>query len=204
VGGDRLRQHDGGLAGRHAAAALADVDFDEDVEQGLRSAGSPPLDSRREPGNALQAVHRNRQPAARRLQALRQRGHPLQLGRVDDLVADVDVGHAGRGQRLGLRGLLHAHAHGASLHLQPCEKGALVHLGVRAKPHPVGARKCGHARQVELHRVEIDHCRGSVDGGHALACQGSQRGGQRRMGLRWCFHRATRFPGGRCPTSRPA
>jgi hypothetical protein len=34
----------------------------------------------REAGDALQAVHRHRQPAARRLQALRQRGHPLQLG----------------------------------------------------------------------------------------------------------------------------
>jgi hypothetical protein len=66
LGGDRLRQRHGGLAGRHAAAALAHVDFDEDVDQGLRGAGralSTAAASRAMPSRLSTAIA-SRPPAA--------------------------------------------------------------------------------------------------------------------------------------------
>ena len=44
--------------------------------------------------HARQAVNGDGQPPAARSQRLRQRGYPAQLGRGNNLVADVDVGHA--------------------------------------------------------------------------------------------------------------
>jgi hypothetical protein len=62
--GDRLRQCDGGLAGRHAAAALAHVDFDEDVDQRRMVPAASASKACASRCDALAAVHRNGQLAA--------------------------------------------------------------------------------------------------------------------------------------------
>jgi hypothetical protein len=213
-------QRHGSLARRHPAAALADVDLDKDVNVctiQIRPGASCAVRIQGpaqtlaffhrlgQPRDAVQAVHRDREPPANGIERVPQRRHATQLGRCDDLVADKDIAHAARGQRLGLGRLLHAHAHGARLHLQPRQRRALVHLGVRAQPDLVFSGELGHARDVALHRVEVDHQRGGVDGGHVLADQRRQHRRQGRCGgVRWRFHRGSHRPGARCPTSPPA
>ncbi len=144
---------------RHAAAPVADVDLDEHIDHRPSR-----LQRLREPVDAERRVDGQRQP-----HAAGQRGQRRELGGVDDLVADVDVVHAGLGQRLCFREFLHAHADGAGSHLQPGDGGALVRLGVRPQAHAVRARELGHALDVALHRVEIDHQRRRVDGRHRVA-----------------------------------
>ncbi len=125
--------------------------------------------------NAVQAVHCQRQAPALRRQLRGQARHAQQLVRRDDLVADEEVAHAARGQRLGFGGFLHAGAGGAGALQQQGDFGALVHLGVRPPAHLVLARKAGHALDVALHRVEVDDQRGRVDRVDALAQAGAQR-----------------------------
>jgi hypothetical protein len=149
---DLLRE----LAGRRrrdAAAALADVDLDEDVD---RRAG--PCHRRREPLDADQRVDCDRETHARR-----ERGDTCELGRIDHLVRDVDVVDAHGGERFGFARLLHADADRARGALQPRDGRALVHLRVRPEAHAVLAREGRHRREVLLHRIEIDDKRWRVD-----------------------------------------
>ena len=98
----RLRQCGGRRARRCAAAALADVDLDKNVNHGLRNVtkGVPagggqgrvlPEHGHRA-GQAVQAfkaVHGNGQLTTISRQPVRQRGDALQFGRGDDLIADA-------------------------------------------------------------------------------------------------------------------
>ena len=197
---DLLRQRDRRLAGRHAAAALADVDFDEHVDHGVAALlAAHVVHRQRQARDAFDAVHRDGQLAVLGRDPVRQRRDTRQLGGGDHFVADVHVADAARDHGFGLGGLLHAHAHGAGLHLQPGERGALVHLGVRPPAHAVLARELGHAREVALHRVQVDDQRGRVDGADALADQAARNASEAGV-----------FVGGfmvqvlRCRTSPPA
>ena len=167
--GQLTRQRHGGVAGRHAAAALANVDLDVDVDHRARQPHGlgQALD-------AFAAVDRDGQLAAARGQLVRQRGHAAQLADGQQLVGDEDVVDAAGGQRLGLAHRLHAQADGAGLQLQVGELGALVHLGVRAQAQAVAAGESAHALQVAVGGVQVDHQRRRVDGVHALADQGTQ------------------------------
>ncbi len=142
-----------------AAAAMAHVDLDEYVDRaaGRFQRGGETID-------AQPRVDRDGEPGAS--------GQRRQLGElagIDDFVADVEIGHAGFGQRLRLGELLHAHAHRADGDLPLGDLGALVRLGVRAQAHAVLARIGGHARDVALQRVEVDHQRRRGDGGDRIA-----------------------------------
>jgi hypothetical protein len=155
---DALRQLPG-RGRRRAASAVADVDLDHHFDRAARCR-----DRRRQPLDPVDRIDRDRQP-----HPPRQRRDTRQLGRVDDLVRDVDVGDAGIGERLGLARLLDAHADRAGCHLQPCDRGTLVHLGVRPEADAVVARECRHCREVSLHRIEVDHERRRVDRGDRIA-----------------------------------
>ena len=147
-----VRERTGG-SGRNAAAPLADVDLDEHV--GLAARGS-----QRE-GKLLHAkrrVDRNADP-----DAPRQLGQPGELVRRNHFVADVDVRHALGGEALRLADLLYTHTDRAGVDLQPRDGRALVHLRVGAQAHLVIARERGHALQVALHCIEVDHERRRVD-----------------------------------------
>jgi hypothetical protein len=145
-------------ARRHAAAAVAHVDLHKNVDHRCRTpVGRPRVVHRlRQPADALRAVHGNRELAALGGRAIGQRRNARQLGRGDHFVADIDVVDAAGHHRLRLGGLLHAHAHSARLHLQPGQRRALVHLGVGAPAHVVLFGKVRHARQVAVHRVQVD------------------------------------------------
>jgi hypothetical protein len=162
--------------GRHAAAALTDVDLDEHVESragGLESGGEAVDPERR--------VHRDRQADPTRQ---RREAGKLRLG--NDLVADIDVDHAGRGQRLRLRlaDLLDADADRAGAHLERRDDCTLVHLRVRAQAHAMRPREIGHGREVALHGVEVDHQRRCADGVDRVAdarCRGGAHPGARTV-----------------------
>ena len=180
------RQGDGALVRRHAAAALADVDFDVHVDHraGQHHGLGQPLD-------AFAAVHRDGQAPPARVQLVRQRRHAAQLGHAEHLVADQHVVDAAGAQRLGLGHGLRAQAHCAGLQLQAPEQRALVRLAVRAQAQAVLGGEFDHALQVAVDRVEIDHQRGRADVIDALAHQRAQVIGQ---GFRLCFHRVMRLP----------
>ena len=87
---------------------------------------------------------------------------------IDDFVADVEISHAGLGQRLRLeKNCTHAHRAGGDLPLG--DLGALVRLGVWRRRIPCFARIGGHARDVALQRVEVDHQCRRGDGGDRIA-----------------------------------
>lgn len=151
--GHHLPRQAAGLRRCHATTALADIDLDED-----RGAAPLCVQRRGEPLDAEDRIDRHRQ-----LHAPGQCREPRQLGRGDDFVADEDVGHAAFGQSLGLADLLNAHPDGAGLHLQPCDRRALVGFGMRPEPQPVNPHKGGHRLEVALHRVQIDDQRRCVD-----------------------------------------
>ena len=127
---DVMRERAGGRR-RHAAATVADVDLDED----RRSVLPARAHRRREALDPFGAIDRDREPDARG-----ERGDAGQLGRVDDLVGDVDVVDAGGRERLGLARLLHADADRAGSDLQAREGRALVHLRVRPQAQRRGSR----------------------------------------------------------------
>ena len=135
---------------RDAAAPLADIDLDEHIDRAARG-----LHRARQTIDAERRINRDRE-----VHAVRQRGNAREAVFGDHLVADEDVGDALRRERLGFRGLLHAHADRAGGHLQARDLRALVRLRVRPQPQAAFTREPGHARDVALHRVEIDHERG--------------------------------------------
>ena len=139
--------------GRDAAATVADVDLDENRDRRLRRA-------RRfgQQVDALGGVDGDREP-----DVPRQLGDARELGRPDDLVGDEDVVEARGRQGFGLARLLDADADRAGADLQPGDRRALVHLGVRAQAHAALAGEGRHRREVALHRVEVDHQGRRVD-----------------------------------------
>ena len=158
--GNGLGQFQRGFAWMHAAAALADVEFDEHVDDAVavhiaQRAG--------EHFDADFGVHRDGQTTAARIEILRELGHAAQLRGGDDLVADVEVVHAQRGEDFGLGELLHAVADGTGLLQQQRDVGALVQLGVGTPAHAVLAREVGHALDVAVHGVEVDDERRGLD-----------------------------------------
>jgi hypothetical protein len=118
---------------------VAHVDFHQHVDARLRCGLGHGLG---QAGDALGAVHSQRQAPALGLQARGQACHTQQLGVGDHLVGQGDVAHAASGQHLGLGNLLHAGAHGTgALHLQG-QLGAAVGVGVGPPLH----RACGQSR----------------------------------------------------------
>ena len=156
---DDMLGENAGRRRRNAAAAVADVDFDEHVDRRLRVAHGR--------GQAFNAF--GRVDGDREAHLPRQRRDASEFCRGDDFVGDVEVGDARLGERFGLARLLHAHAHRARRHLQARDRRALVHLRVRAQAHAVRAREGGHRREIALHRVEVDHQRRRIDRGDAVA-----------------------------------
>ena len=187
-----LDQGDGGRAGRNAAAALADVDFNEHV-----NGGAGGLHGQGKAVNAFVAVHGNGELAAAVFEQLRQASHAAQLGGGDDFVADEDVIDAACGQRLAFAHGLHAHADGARLHLQPRDVGAFVQLGVRAQLDLVLGREFSHALHVAIDGFGIQHEGGGVNGIRFLALQG----GKAALVITGCVHQAV--PVGQSGKYRP-
>ena len=133
--------------GRHAAAALTDVDLDQHVEADARGLGGGG-----EVGNVVGVVGHDTD--ARELGGIDQ---APQLGAADDLGGDEDVGDAGGGHDLGLAELGATNSTRAGVELHLGQRRRLVRLGVR----PIGdaglGRKIPHARDVALQRVGVDH-----------------------------------------------
>ena len=153
LGRDVPGQRDGGLAGRDAAAGVADVDLDQHAEAHPGRARR-----RREVVDVPRIVdaHEDLGPA-------RQRDEPLDLPPVDDLVRDEDVPDAPVDHRLGLAHLLAAAADRAPRDLVERDGRALVGLGVAAEAHRGAAERGRHQVQVVLVGVEVDHERRRVD-----------------------------------------
>ncbi len=167
---DLLRDRHGGLAGRDAAAAGADVDLHEAFE------GDAVLDRRRrEVVDVAEVVDADQHPRPGG-----ERGEALDLLRRDHLVGDQHVADAGAHQRLGLADLLAADAAGAApLDLQDRDVGRLVGLGVRPVAQAVRLHEAAELVDVALEGVEVDQQAGGVhlldrhpDGGGDVVAHG--------------------------------
>ena len=159
---DRLRQRDGRRTGSDAAALSADIDLDQDSND---RAGAQ--SRRTEIGDRDLIVDRNRHP-----RLPRQRRQPVELAGADDLVRDEHIRYAAEHHRLGFRNLLAAQADRAQRHLLEADHRRFVGLGMRAKAHAGLGDRIGHADEIALEGIEIDHQRRRVDLRHRHARPG--------------------------------
>jgi len=143
---DRPREPDRRLARLHAAAVGADVDLHQHVERHARRARSFV-----EVGDVTLIIG-----AYRDARALRERREAPEFRRADHLVGDQHVGNAAINHRLGLAGLLAAHAHRAARNLPLCDIRALVALRVRPQPDSFARERRVHAVEVALERIEVE------------------------------------------------
>ena len=197
---DLVRQGHGRLARRDAAAALADVDLHENVDHGGCAILAARLVHRLgQPGHALGAVHGDRQLPVLGRDLVRQRRHPRQLVRGDHLVADVDVVDAAGDHGLGLGGFLHAHAHGAGLHLQLGQRrrscaswrGAASARRASSRIRPCGAR------------LRFIASRSTTRAGVSMALTLWPTSWASRDLRKWCFRRRLHGPDAEYRTSLP-
>jgi hypothetical protein len=147
---DAARESDHvGLAGG-AGAVGADVEVDHHLER-LRGPRRRGL----ERGEVLGRVGDHHQLGFRGVQ----RHQPRELRLTGRRRGDQHARNPAGDHRLGLAQGRAADAHRAGLGLSAGDGDALVALGVRPEREPGTTAMLGHARDVALHRVEVEHQR---------------------------------------------
>jgi hypothetical protein len=153
-------------AGRNAAAARADIDFDQHVD--LRAGPLRRIGQKRD---RLGLVDADANAGL-----TRQVRQAPDLARADDLIGDEHISDAAGDKRFRLGHFLAADADRTQGNLPPGNERRLVRLGMRAQAHAEPFHERGHLFEIARQSIEIDDQGGSVDLRHGCTNFGREQG----------------------------